>query len=186
MTTQANDLLEAGKLAAEAKANPTVRELLARAALELAPDKIKANFPGQPLVQAELLRTIGLTYDAIGDRPAAIDFLTRSLTQYRRYRGPDHPDTLITRVSLGAGYLHAGRLDRALPHLEETLQLLNARLSPDHYGILACLKYLALGYLAYGKPDRALPLYQEVLGRTKAKFGHDHIKTLACMHNLAV
>ena len=54
--TQADALLRAGGLAAEAKENPTIRELLDRAAKELAEDKIEANFPNQPLLQAEILK----------------------------------------------------------------------------------------------------------------------------------
>jgi eukaryotic-like serine/threonine-protein kinase len=50
---QADALLKAGALAAEAKTNPTIGELLDRAAVELSEAKIEANFPGQPLLQAE-------------------------------------------------------------------------------------------------------------------------------------
>ena len=57
--TQADALLKAGALAAEAKTNPTIGELLDRAAVELSEAKIEANFPGQPLLQAELLFTVG-------------------------------------------------------------------------------------------------------------------------------
>ena len=58
MTTQANALLEAGGPSAAAKKNPTIRELLDRAAEELSEAKIEANFPKQPLIQAEILRRL--------------------------------------------------------------------------------------------------------------------------------
>ena len=64
--TQADALLKAGALAAEAKTNPTIGELLDRAAVELSEAKIEANFPGQPLLQAELLLTVGNTYRGVG------------------------------------------------------------------------------------------------------------------------
>ncbi len=35
--------------------------------------------------------------------------------------GPDHPDTLYTASSLGTGYRAAGKLDRALPLLEQAV-----------------------------------------------------------------
>ena len=57
--TQADALLKAGALAAEAKTNPTIGELLDRAAVELSEAKIEANFPGQPLLQAEILSDRG-------------------------------------------------------------------------------------------------------------------------------
>ena len=42
---QADSLLRSGGLPAEAKENPTIRELLDRAAKELTPERIDANFP---------------------------------------------------------------------------------------------------------------------------------------------
>ncbi len=71
---QADSLLKAGGLAAEAKFNPTIRELLDRAARELAPDKIEASFPRQPLVQAEILRTVGVAYHGVGEAAVGLSF----------------------------------------------------------------------------------------------------------------
>ena len=52
------------------RANPTIRELLDRAAAELSPEKIEENFPGQPLLQAEILNTVGDTYRGVGEYTA--------------------------------------------------------------------------------------------------------------------
>ena len=90
-TAQADALLQAGELAAEAKLNPTIRELLDRAAMELAPDKIEKNFPNQPLVQAEILRTVGDAYRGAGDASTAIPFLTRAVELFKAKLGPRSP-----------------------------------------------------------------------------------------------
>jgi hypothetical protein len=42
----------------ETKENPTIRELLDRAAAELTPDRIDVKFPGQPEVQASILHRV--------------------------------------------------------------------------------------------------------------------------------
>ncbi len=73
--TQADALLRVGGLAAEAKENPTIRELLDRASRELAEDRIEANFPQQPLVQAAILKTVGVTLMGVGEYERAIAFL---------------------------------------------------------------------------------------------------------------
>ena len=85
VTKQANALLLGGGRSEEAKENPTIRELLDRAARELTPDKIEANFPNQPLVQAEILLTVGDTYRGIGEYERAIGFLQRSLALYQQH-----------------------------------------------------------------------------------------------------
>ena len=71
--------------------------------------------------------------------------------------------------NLGRGYQQAGKLDLALPLLEETLKRREAQLGPDHPDTLQTMSNLALGYQAAGKLDLALPLYEETLKRRKAK-----------------
>ena len=79
--SQAESLLQSGgvEAVAETDSNPTVRELLDRAAEELTPEKIDGNFANQPLVQAAILQTVGRTYGAVGERTMALNFLERSL-----------------------------------------------------------------------------------------------------------
>ncbi len=184
-TAQANQLLKAGGLAGEAKLNPTIRELLDRAAKELAPDKIEANFPDQPLVQAEILRTVGGAYLGVGEAATAIPFLIRSVELLKARLGPEHPDTLVSMHYLAQAYKAAGKLDLALPLFEETLKHFKARLGPEHPDTLVSMHYLAQAYKAAGKLDLALPLFEETLKHFKARLGPDHPNTLASMGNLA-
>ncbi|MFO0881215.1 MAG: serine/threonine-protein kinase [Gemmataceae bacterium] len=185
-TAQADALMRAGGPAAEAKPNPTVRELLDRAAKELAPDKIEANFPNQPLVQAEILKTVGEAYRGVGEAATSIPFVTRSVELFKARLGPDHPTTLASMHHLALGYRGAGQWDRALPLFEETLQLFKAKLGPDHPTTFAGMNNLALGYRGAGQWDKALPLLEETLKLKKARLGPDHPSTLTSMNNLAV
>ena len=56
---------------------PTIKELLDRAAAELTPEKIEQEFPQQPLVQAEILHTVGIAYLYVGDFAKAVAHLER-------------------------------------------------------------------------------------------------------------
>ena len=94
VTAQADALLAAGGPSAAAKKDPTIRELLDRAAGEISEAKIDANFPNQPLLQAEILKTVGDTYRGVGESERAIGFLQRSLALRKAKLGPEHPDTL--------------------------------------------------------------------------------------------
>ena len=128
--TQADTLLQAGGLSADTKENPTIRELLDRAAKELAPETINANFPSQPLVQAEILRTVGDTYCGVGEYERAIGFLERSVALSRQLLGPDHPETLTSKNNIASTYQAAGKLDLALPLFEETLKRMRGNSAP--------------------------------------------------------
>jgi eukaryotic-like serine/threonine-protein kinase len=185
-TAQADQLLRAGGPPGEAKPNPTVRELLDRAAQELAPTTIEANFPNQPQVQAEILKTVGDAYVGVGAATTGLPFLTRSVDLFKARLGPDHPDTLTSMSNLAVSYQAAGQLDRALPLFEETLKRMKATLGPDHSNTLTAMNNLAMGYWDAGQRDQALPLFEETLKLRKARLGPDHPDTLNGMNNLAM
>ena len=86
---QANALRQLGG-GFETKENPTVKELLERAAAELTPERIDAKFPGQREVQASILRTVGDAYRGIGDYGKSVEFLTWAYEAFRDSLGPNH------------------------------------------------------------------------------------------------
>ncbi|MEM6472763.1 MAG: tetratricopeptide repeat protein [Planctomycetota bacterium] len=184
-TEQANALLDRGERSEEAKYNPTIKELLDRAASELAPDSIEANFPQQPRVQAQILRTVGDAYHGIGESEKAIPFLIRSVDLFRVQLGLDHPETLHGMSKLAVAYRDAGQLEKAMLLLERTLTLQKARLGLDHPGTLNSMNSLALDYLVTGQLDRAVSLYEQTLTLRRAKLGPNHPDTLTSMNNLA-
>ncbi len=183
--TQANTLLNAGGLAAEAKENPTIRELLDRAAKELTPEKIDANFPKQPLVQAEILLTVGETYHGVGEFERAIGFLQRATAMRRQHLGTDHLDTLTTMNKLAKAYYDAQKMDLALPLFEETLKIRKAKLGPDNPDTLTTMNDLAEVLSAAENLELALRLFEETLKLRKGKLGPEHTDTLTTMNDLA-
>jgi hypothetical protein len=86
---------------------------------------------------------------------------------------------------LAAGYLVAGKLELALPLLEDTLKRRKAKLGPDHPDTLSSMGNLARGYCVAGRLDLALPLLEDALKRSQAKLGPDHPHTLNSIGSLA-
>ena len=184
-TMQANSLLLAGRASSEAKLNPTIRELLDRAAKELAPDVIEQSFPSQPLVQAELLATVGGTYRGIGEYAPAIDHLTRAESLTRKHLGPEHPDTISVMNCLARTHFDAANFDLALPLFHEAIRLRKATLGPEHPSTLTEMNNLATVYQAAGKLDLAVPLLEQTLQLQQATLAPGHLDTLRSMNNLA-
>ena len=185
--TQADALLKAGALAAAAKTNPTIRELLDRAAEELSEAKIESNFPGQPLLQAEILYTVGNTYRGVGAYERAIGFLQRSLALRKQHLGTDHPDTLTSMNEPRRGVSVRREAGPGPAAFRGDAQALRKPSSdPTIPDTLASMNNLALAYQEAGKLDLALPLYEETLKLRKAKLGPDHPDTLMSMNNLAL
>jgi serine/threonine protein kinase/uncharacterized protein HemY len=179
------DTLRRGGQAAEAKPNPTIRELLDRAAAELAPDRIEEQFPGQPLVQAEILRTIGEAYAGIGEYGPAISHLKRARELQTRELGADDSDTLATTQSLARAYLGGGKAQEAIPLLVLVRDRRSETLGPDHPDTLASMNDLERCYFRLGQHEKVLATREDIVRLRKARLGPDHYDTLESMNNLA-
>jgi tetratricopeptide (TPR) repeat protein/tRNA A-37 threonylcarbamoyl transferase component Bud32 len=182
---QADALRRAGGTAAETEPDPKISVLLNRAAGELAPDRIDGQFPGQPLVQAEVLKTVGEAYGAIGDFDPAVRHLERARGLQTRELGPDHPDTLATIHSLARTFLSAGRAQEAASLLKPVCDLRRETLGPDHPDTLAGMNDLSRCYYRLGLHAEALQLREEIVRRRKAALGPDRRDKLESMFNLA-
>jgi serine/threonine protein kinase len=182
---QADALLKRGGKSAGAKPNLTVRELLGRAAQELAPDQFEGQFRGQPLVQAEILRTVGDTYGGIGDYGPAISHLKRARDLQTQELGFDHPDTLATLHSLARAYLDAGQTPEAVHLLEQVRDERSATLGPGHADTLASVNDLSRCYFKLGRHEEAFRLREDIVKLREASLGPDDPETLASMMNLA-
>jgi eukaryotic-like serine/threonine-protein kinase len=183
--TQADALLQRGGFAAAADRNVTVRELLDRAAAELTPEKIEANFHDQPLLQAELLHTVGNACRGVGETAQALAFLQRAAALCQQGLGPDHLKTLVTLNDLAVAYRDAGKLPEAIRLFEQVSDGLVKKEGPDNPNTLTTLNNLALTYLDIGRPREAIRLFEQVRDAQVKKLGPDHPATLNTLNNLA-
>ncbi len=74
-------------------------------ALDLATDKVAERFQTQPIVEAAIRHTIGVTYNDLEEAWSAVPQLERALQLRETLLGPEHESTYDTRAALGAGYL---------------------------------------------------------------------------------
>jgi len=182
---QADSLRLAGA-ETQAVENPTIQELLDRAAEQLTAERIDAKFPDQPLVQADILRTVGDTYRGVGAYTKAIAHLQRAADLKRLHLEPDHPDTLNILNNLALAYRGGGKTTEAIALLEQVRNASVARLGPDHSETLTTLHNLAGAYLDAGKTTEAIALYEQVRDARVTRLGPDHPNTLTTLDNLAL
>jgi serine/threonine protein kinase/tetratricopeptide (TPR) repeat protein len=161
------------------------KDVQLRKAVEAALPFVDTSFTEQPLIEARLRRTIGLSFYYLGETTIAAEQLRMARALYNDYRGPDHPDTLLSMNDLANSYDVLGRNAEALKLREETLALSKARLGGDHPETLRCMNNLAISYHALGRHGDALELQKETVAVQKIKLGADHPDTLAGMTNLA-
>jgi eukaryotic-like serine/threonine-protein kinase len=182
---QADSLLRIGRPAAEAELDPRISVLLDRTAAELAPDRIESIFPNLPVVQAEILCTIGDTYRGIGKVSAAIVHLERARDLHVAKLGPDHPGSLHIITSLSEAYFSAGRLPEAIRLMEQVRDSDLVKRGPEDPNTLITLGNLAMAYRAAGRLPEAIQLLEQVRDVRIAKLGANDRKTLKALHGLA-
>ena len=137
----------------------------------------------EPQVPSKLAETL---HDAtsLGMSQLALG-LTDSVTQACDVLGPHHPDTLASRNNLAGTYRASGRLDKAIPLYEQTLEDSIRVLGTDHPGTLTARNNLAGAYRAAGRLEEAITLYEQVFSGRSRVLGPDHRSTLTARDHLA-
>ena len=111
--------------------------------------------------------------------------LTDSVTRACETLGSHHPDTLASRNNLAGTYRASGRLDKAIPLYEQTLEDSIRGLGTDNPSTLTSRLNLAGAYQAAGRLSEAIPLYEQVFSGRSRILGPDHRSTLTARDELA-
>jgi serine/threonine protein kinase len=75
---------------------------------------VDRSFSGQPLIEARLRRTMGISFSYLHDNNTAIEQFRTALELRTRHLGPDNADTFQSLSNLTQAYVRAGRTREAL------------------------------------------------------------------------
>jgi hypothetical protein len=161
------------------------RDVTLRRALEEALPFVESSFKDQPLIEARLRRLLGESFWRLGESKIAAEQAERAYQLYAEHFGPEHKETLASRVGVANAYSALGRHEDALKLRLELVALYTKQFGPDHPDTLSCRFNLAVSFHAVGRDDDALKLNEETLALMKERLGPDHPDTLKSMDNLA-
>jgi eukaryotic-like serine/threonine-protein kinase len=161
-------------------------DLIVRTALDRAAAGIEGKFDKQPLVEASIRRTIGITYVGLGIYPEAQLQLEKALELRRRVLGEENPDTLIAEQNLAQVYLDQGKFSKAEAHYDKTLETQRRVLGEQNPETLTTMFGLADVYRDEEKSAQAEPLFAGILKARRSALGDDDPATLAAMYALGV
>jgi non-specific serine/threonine protein kinase/serine/threonine-protein kinase len=164
------------------KPNPkiTVKEVLDRAA-----EGIGDRFLGQPLVEAAIQNTIGITYGDLGDADNALIHLRRALELSRAYLGDAHADTLANRNDVASALADQGKLAEAEKEYRETLSTQQRLYGMEHPMTLQARNNLALVLRDQGRSTEAENELRAILEVKTRLCGGEDPETLLFRSNLA-
>jgi tetratricopeptide (TPR) repeat protein len=169
----------------EGKKGGLGKDVTIRKAIDAAEPTIAGSFRDQPTVEASVRNTLGKTYFYLGEPALAIRQQERALELRKRERGPDHAETLTSRISLASTYRQLGRSNEAMALDEETLKLAKSRLGDDHPLTLESRNSLADAYADTFRTAEAIALFEENLKVQTTKLGPDHADAISTRNGLA-
>jgi serine/threonine protein kinase/tetratricopeptide (TPR) repeat protein len=143
----------------------SVREILDRGA-----GRIDLELAGQPLVQAQLMDTIGQAYLNLGRYREARPLLEKALSIRQERLGEDSLDVASSHRSLGWLFYWTDDLDSAVFHYERALEIREKLLGHEHGEVARTMNELADVMFRTGNHERAWALTrraQAILERTE-------------------
>jgi serine/threonine protein kinase/thioredoxin-like negative regulator of GroEL len=159
----------------------TVREMLDETATTLG-----ERFGDQPFIEARLRRTVGLTFNALGEYSSAENHLRRQVEILRERAGEEDYRTLDAMNDLTGAFIAQGRNEEAEALARETLEVARRVYGQEHPVSLAALSGLAVACLEQGRPDEAGTHFGEAFEFRRRVLGERDPETLTSMFNLAV
>ena len=175
-----------------AKPQDLGREVTVLEALEDAEGEVAASFPDQPVTRADVHESMGLTFQALGDRADAERHLRAALAIREEVQGSGHPDALHGMGNLAVLLLEHGNVERP-GLLGEAVALLDRALEaarevpevPPRTRVLL-LSGRARAASHAGEFDLAARLTEEAVEIARVHLGPDAMATLREEHHLEV
>jgi hypothetical protein len=151
-----------------------------RTVLERAANSIDKQFERQPMVKAELLKTVGIAFRHLGEYPKARLALGQAVALFQQNAGADAESALQTRANLGAAAAQAGDYAQAEQLLKPVWRQMTDQMGHKHRQTLETQTELARLYTAQGRYDDAEKLLKEAVTAYRETLGADHADTLEC------
>ena len=140
------------------------KEIKVAEVLDRATRRLDWELSGSEATRGALLDALGRTYMGLGLTEMAVRLLEQAGQVRETALGPDHPDTLHTRIHTIYLYAdHAGRANDAVVLGEAMLKRCDSKLPPDHPDTLACRHHLAVAYYSSGRLVDAIQMGEEAL-----------------------
>ncbi len=162
------------------------RDATVREALDRAEPEITTAFAGEPLVEASIRNTLGVSYWYLGDQEKSLKQQERAVALRRHELGATDPETVGAMNDLAIVLNRMGKFDQEQKILEEVVAVKRRTLGPEDPVTLRSVSNLATNLAMQGLLEDAAKLAQQTLEIQRRVEGPESIRTLRSMYNLAI
>ncbi len=153
--------------------------------LDVASESLEGKFDDEPLVEASIRFTLGLTYRNLGKHEPAESNLKRAIALRQERMGPRDVEALLYMRELGWAYFYQGRYDEAELVLTETVEGMRKTLSEVDRRLLEAISRLAWIYWNQGRFEETEKLQAQALETVRRRLGPEHTYAPNHMEGLA-
>ena len=157
----------------------TARELLDQAA-----QRIRSELTDQPLVQAQLMRTMGEVYHNLGLYDQAEPLESAALSIRRGALGSQDPEVGRSLNALGTLIADQGRYSEAEQLQREAVSVLRTSFGPDSPDLALAQVQLGLTRFLLDDPGEAEALFRSALSTLEAASGSDSLEVASVLTHL--
>ncbi len=157
-----------------------------RHVLDTASKKIESRFQDQPLVEASIRGTLGVTYESLGEYALAESHLSRSFELLRANGGERGEGTILARARLGNAKRLLANFAEAGPLVRTALELGEATLGATHPTTLYARHTLGEFHLDEGRASDAVVVLRAAAEGRRAVLGPDAMESMVSWDTLAV
>jgi eukaryotic-like serine/threonine-protein kinase len=159
-------------------------EINVRDLLDAATKKLEGKY--EPLVEASIRYTLGITYFNINYLGSAEVQLLQALRIRNQYLKPDDPDTLSTMEGLARVYWWQGRYEEAEKNYEQMLEISRSKFGEQNPNTILYTGYLATVFTYQNRYEEAEQLYKKAIEQAIIVFGAESINTFYPLYGLAM
>jgi serine/threonine protein kinase/tetratricopeptide (TPR) repeat protein len=151
--------------------------------LEEVGSRLDASFADEPEIRGELEDTLGRTLLYMG-RERGPELLAKAIETRERTLGPDHPDTIRSRLAYADWIEGKGQYEEAERHFRATLDSCERTFGSDDPRTIAVERRLASN-VTWSDRDRGFVLVRRALDHAERALGDDDRQTLIARGSLA-
>lgn len=162
------------------------RDVTIREALDQAESEISQSFADEPLVEASIRNTLGVSYWYLGAQDMAMRQQDRALVLRRQELGSNHPDTVGIMNDVAIILVSQGKLQEARKVLAEVVEVKRRTFGPEDPVTLRSVSNIAGVMAMLGSYEEASKLTEETWHIQQRVEGPEKIFTLRAAYNLAI
>lgn len=137
-----------------------------------------------PIVVAEAFIEISMQYETMNEFETAISLLKRALAMVEKIPEEQHS---VGSVSARIGWLLllTGKVEQAIPYLEDAAERLKESFGSKHYGVGYVYNNLGAAYLELDRPQSAAQVFAYARDIMDASLGPHHTDSIEACQNLS-